>query len=108
MPIPKRWSVFTKAKLWLVPSKQGIYELGDTRKEVVYIGSSDRGEDIRGRLNFHKNHKPQSVRYFRFKLAGIFESPIVIEQKHCEFFVAEYGRLPRLQKRMPRGYLPLF
>jgi excinuclease UvrABC nuclease subunit len=107
MPIPKRWSAFTKIKLSRVPVAQGIYELGDAKGEVVYIGSSDEGKDIRGRLYFHKNHKPKSVRCFRFLPTGIFESPLAMEQHHCKLFKAKYGRLPRLQKRMPRGYSSL-
>ena len=105
MPIPKRWSPFTLVRLSLVPNKQGIYELGDIKGEIVYIGSGDSEHGVRGRLNFHKKHKPKSVRYFRFMGTGLFNSPIAMEQEHCELFVSRYGRLPRLQKRMPRGYI---
>lgn len=105
MPIPKRWSPFTFARLRLVPEVQGIYELGGIKGEVVYIGSGDSTYGVRTRLNFHKRHKPKSVKYFRFIRAGLFESPIAMEEEHCRLFVARYGRLPRLQKRMPRGYL---
>ena len=108
MPIRKRWSRFTVEELLrLVPRKPGIYELGDAKGEVVYIGSSDPGEDIRGRLNFHRRNKPRSVKCFRFDLGDIFQRPLLMEQYHCKLFEAKHGRLPRLQKRMPRGYLPL-
>ena len=105
MPIPKRWSSFTLERLRLVPNEPGMYELGDTRGEVVYIGSGDSAHGVRGRLNFHKKHKPKSVKYFRFLLASIWESPIDMETEHCELFFERYGRRPRLQKRMPRGYI---
>ena len=105
MPISKRWSPFILAKLRLVPNVQGIYELGDSRGGIVYIGSGDSKHGVSSRLNFHKKYKPKSVKYFRFLKAGFFESPIAIEEEHCDLFVARYGRLPRLQRRMPRGYL---
>lgn len=105
MPIPKRWSQFTLARLDLVPNESGIYELGDIKGEIVYIGSGDSEHGVRGRLNYHKKHKPKSVRYFRLMLASLFESPIEMEREHCELFFSRYGRLPKLQERMPRGYI---
>ena len=105
MPIPKRWSPFTLERLSLVPNESGIYELGDIKREVIYIGSGDSEHGVRGRLNYHKKDKPKSVRYFRFMLASLFEFPMEMEQEHCELFVSRYGRLPKLQKRMPRGYI---
>jgi excinuclease UvrABC nuclease subunit len=91
-----------------VPSKSGVYELGNYKGVVVYIGSSHFGENIRGRLNYHKNNKPSSVRLFRYQLTGLFDSALTLEQLHCEAFKEAYGRLPSLQQRMPRGYTPLF
>ena len=104
MPIPKRWSPFTRSVLESVPNVAGIYELGYASGEVVYIGSGDSQQGVKGRLYFHKNHKPPSVKYFRYLEAGFFQSPIRMEQHHCELFKKRYGRLPRLQYRMPRGY----
>jgi hypothetical protein len=108
MPIQKVWSAFTSINLSTVPDRSGIYELGDIRGEIVYIGSGDSARGVRGRLYFHKKYKPKSVRYFRFLLTSLFESPIALEERHCTLFKSKYGRLPRLQKRMPRGYLPFW
>jgi hypothetical protein len=104
MPIRKQWSPFTWARLQRVPDVAGIYELGDARGEIVYIGSGDSASGVKGRLYYHKGHMPQSVRYFRYLQAGFFQSPIDMENHHCQLFVDRYGRLPRLQQRMPRGY----
>ena len=106
MPIRKRWSKFTKQLIDSVPTKDGIYELADVKDEIVYIGSSDKGEDIRGRLRFHKKNKSRTIKSFRFILASFLQSAIAMEQQHCELFKAKHGgKLPRLQKKMPRGYL---
>lgn len=108
MPIRKRWSSFTLGNIQLVPQDSGVYELGDAKGEVVYIGSSGTGQYIRGRLYFHKKHKSSSVKSFRFELAGILQFPKDMENHYCELFKAKYGRLPKLQKRMPKGYLPFW
>ena len=105
MPRPKRWSLFTISRLRFVPDVSGVYELGDAKGVIVYIGSGDSKHGVRGRLLFHKKDKPSSVRYFRFLETGIFQSPLALEEEHCDKFKAEYGRLPRLQRRMPKGYL---
>ena len=105
MPIAKKWSPFTLERLRLVPNEPGVYELGDMKGEVVYIGNGDSARGVRGRLNFHKKGKPKSVKYFRFTLASLFESPIDMETEHCDLLFEGYGGRPRLQKRMPRGYI---
>ena len=105
MPIQKRWSPFTIEKLSFVPNESGIYELGGIKREIVYIGSGDSEHGVRGTLYYHKKNKPRSVKYFRFMLVSRFESPIEMEQEHCELFRERYGRLPKLQKRIPRGYM---
>jgi hypothetical protein len=71
----------------------------------VYIGSGDSKRGVKGRLLFHKKHKPSSVKYFRLLEASIFENTLALEEEHCDKFKAEYGHLPRLQRRMPKGYL---
>lgn len=106
MPIQKRWSKFIKEMIDSVPTEDGIYELADVKNEIVYIGSSDRGEDVRGRLRFHKKNKSRIIKSFRFILADFLQSATEMEEEHCELFKAKHnGKLPRLQKRMPRGYL---
>jgi hypothetical protein len=104
MPIRKTWSAFTWARLQSVPNIAGVYELGDAKGEVVYIGSGDSEQGVKGRLYYHKNHMPKWVRHFRYFAAGVSESPIMMETHHCALFVERYGRPPRLQQRMPRGY----
>lgn len=105
MPIQKKWSAFIRENLNLVPRGQGVYELGDAKETIVYIGSSREGEDIRCRLLFHKKQKSRSVKYFRFELAPFLGSTLDMEVQHCNLFYDKYGRLPRLQKRIPRGCL---
>lgn len=112
MPLAKRWSSFTLVNLRLVPRRPGVYELGDVKGEIVYIGSSDAGENVRGRLASHKQSKPASVvKRFRYQLCAMldWDSARSLEEEHCNIFKSQHGgKLPRLQKRMPRSYWPDF
>jgi hypothetical protein len=105
MPIQKKWTTFINEHLSMLKDIQGMYELGDASGEIVYIGSSNSDCGIRSRLYYHKKYKPRSIKYFRFLEAGLFESPLAMEERHCDMFYEKYHRLPRLQKRMPRGNL---
>lgn len=104
MPIQKRWSRFTKKRLQSVSKVRGIYELGDANREVLYIGKGGSESGVKSRLGIHKVQKPKSVRLFRAKPASLFESPIQMEHEECAKFKKKHGRLPRLQKRMPRDF----
>lgn len=102
MPIQKRWSKFTKEKISSVPEAEGVYELGDTKGEVVDIGSGDGERGIKSRLENKKNTRPTTVKKFRYKLTSPSQDPKKEERKLGEAFERRHGRLPRLQKRLPR------
>ena len=102
MPIPKRWSKFTKEKIDSAPEKSGIYELGDGKGVIMDIGSGDSKEGIKTRLRIKKDTRPKTVKKFRFMLTTPSQDPKALEQKHGERFEKQHGTLPRLQKRLPR------
>jgi len=112
MPLAKRWSPFTLVNLRLVPREAGVYELGDVKGEIVYIGSSDSGENVRGRLAAHKRSKKAFVvKRFRYQVCGMWdwEGARSLEERHCNIFKSQHdGKLPRLQKAMPHSYWPDF
>jgi hypothetical protein len=95
-------------KIKAMPDKAGVYELGDVKQEVVYIGSSS--SSVRDRLLSHKEKtKFMRVKYFRFERAGYFEDPLEMEHRHCRLFKkAHKGKLPRLQERSPTKPWTLF
>lgn len=102
MPIQKRWSKFTKAKISSVPEEEGVYELGDAKGEVVDIGSGESEQGIKSRLEDKKNTRPSTVKKFRYKLTAPSQDPKEEERKLGEAFKRKHGKLPRLQKRLPR------
>jgi len=104
MPIRKRWSDFTKTKINSVPEKPGVYELGDAKGEVVDIGSGDSAEGIKARLLAKKEKRPSTVKKFRYKVTPPRQDPLKEEQKLGENFERKHGKLPRLQKRLPRKH----
>lgn len=101
MPIQKRWSKFTQEKIDSAPEKPGVYELGDVKSEVVNIGSGNSQESIKPKLCRKKQEGPKTVKRFRLILTAPSQIPERLEQKHGEKFERKYGRLPRLQKRLP-------
>lgn len=104
MPIQKRWSRFSWDNIEGVPDDAGVYELGNSNGEVVYVGKS---ENLRQRLIQHKNDPSKSrSKYFRYELAGLFDSPSDMERRHGEKYQEEHGSLPPKQKRLPRRHWP--
>ena len=102
MPINRVWHSFAREVIKVLPDKAGVYELGDAKGEVVYIGSSNTS--VRGRLLKHKERtRFMHVKCFRFQRADpFFDEPRKLERKHCELFRKRHnGTLPRLQERSP-------
>jgi len=102
MPIRKRWSKFTPGKIESTPEKPGVYELGDANGVVVDIGSGDGEDGIKARLLAKKQERPPSVKKFRYQTTKPSQDPKKEERKLGEQYEARYGKLPRLQKRLPR------
>lgn len=104
MPIQKKWSKFTKKRLASVPELPGAYELGNEKGNIVGIGKGDSLKGIKSRLLWKKANRPKSVKKFRYKLTTPSQDPEKLEQKHGEKFERKHGKLPRLQKRLPRKH----
>jgi len=102
MPIQRnKWWPFTKLSIKSAPKRAGIYELGDAKGEVVYIGSSRTS--IQSRLVLHKQKSRfMHVKHFRFQKTSWNADPVELERKFCRLYKkAHKGKLPRLQERAP-------
>lgn len=49
MPISAKWSIFNKDNIFEEPNYYGIYEIGDSNGNIMYIGQGQ----IKDRLNSH-------------------------------------------------------
>lgn len=100
MPIKKKWSAFTRDNLGEVPEAPGVYDLGNSKGEITYSGSS---QDLRERLETHKRTGDKGrPTLFRFQVAGFFEDHVDAEARHAERYREQHGSLPPKQQRAPR------
>ena len=98
------WHPFTKSETEKAPVCKGVYQLCNTKSEIVYIGSSETS--IRSRLIDHKT-KIQFIRAKMFRYMRVSEDRLWITAKHiernlCKTFYKKHGKLPRCQKRSPK------
>jgi len=101
LPIQKRWSRFTLPNVRRVPDEPGAYELANKDGRIIDTGGSD--VSVRDRLIRHlQTNKYPTARYFRYDIAGFFESGIDVEASHSKKFQRKHGRKPRYTERSPR------
>lgn len=107
MPVEGRWYEFTRDKVTeLSKGMLGIYFLSDKKKIPVYIGSSARSS-IRGRLMEHlRENRCPKAKYFKYTIAGAFDSPKQMERHAIESHVRKYKNFPIYIKAYPRPYNP--
>lgn len=97
MPISKNWSRAKAQHITTnVPEKKGVYEL-KAFGELVYIG---RAQNLRDRLLTHLNER--SPNYYRYKKAGLFQSPSRLEQQHLTAYGHTDAEMPPWNNRDPR------
>jgi hypothetical protein len=98
MPITKRWSLYTRTNINRIPSGiQGMYEIADRNRELIYRGSSDGRMGVKSRLASHfRDRRFPSARYFRYSEASIFDSGLDMEARHT----SRTGK-PKYMKRAP-------
>lgn len=98
MPISKIWSNFTKAKVSLTTNGYGVYELGDTSKNVHYIGQGR----IYPRLDSHfiaGSDPIPGTKYFRHDHTGSKERAEQRERALLRDYERAHGRLPKYNQR---------
>jgi hypothetical protein len=104
MPIPKKWSKFTKDNVKKLDGSRGSYELANKDKRIIDIGGSDCGSGgCRNRLHSHlRGNKYPTAKFFRVHKADIFDSGISLEASHSVKYQRKTGKKPRYTKRSPK------
>jgi hypothetical protein len=84
MPIAKRWTLFNRNNVCRIPNgAQGMYELANRSKALIYRGSSDSRIGVKSRLlSYLRTRQFPSARYFRYSEAGWFDSGLDMEARH--------------------------
>ena len=78
MPIVKSWMPLSRVEVNKVPERGGVYELGDARKEVIFVGKAGAGQ-LRKQLASHIVDRKNSVikaraKYFRYEAGANVDS----------------------------------
>ena len=104
MPIPKKWSKFTKDNVSKLDGSRGSYELANREKRIIDIGGSDCGNGgCRNRLQSHlRENRYPTATYFRVHEANLFDSGISLESSHSAKYQQRTGRKPRYTQRSPK------
>ena len=103
MPIQKRWTKFTYYNITKTSEEPGAYEIANRYGKIIYTGGSN--VSVRSRLmNHFRNNKFSTASYFRYEVAGLFESGIDLEAYHFSKYQNTHNRKPRYTVRSPRLY----
>ena len=92
LPLAKRWSIFDEENIDREYDTYGCYELGDTRKEIIYIGQGR----VRQRLMAHWRDvegKPR-ISYYRCTYCGSKGRAIQMERVELQQYEYLNGELP--------------
>lgn len=102
MPIRNSWWSFTIDCIRRVPEEAGVYELGNSKQDVVYIGSST--SSIQSRLRSHKKAKKCiRVKYFRYRRLKWGENAKEEEEKLNKSHKRIHGKPPTLVEKSPKN-----
>lgn len=84
---PEKWLEFTESNVAAVPEDEGVYQLLDAQKNVIYIkGIMNLQEELKQHLNSNKE-----VRYFLYEEAPMYTSR---ESELLQQFLQQHGKLP--------------
>ncbi len=92
MPIQKRWSKLSKAKI--TPEKSGVYELGNAERNIVKIGE---GKNLKERLDQQMPSIPKDGKFIRWQEIKQHEKR---EKQMLEKFKKKHGALPKYNERI--------
>jgi excinuclease UvrABC nuclease subunit len=102
MPIRNNWWSFTIDCIRKVPEEAGVYELGNAKQDVVYIGSATKS--IQSRLKSHiKAKKCIRVKYFRYRRIKWNENAKEEERRLIKAHIRIHGEPPSLVEKSPKN-----
>jgi len=99
LPIVKKWSYFTKDTVYREGDNFGVYELGDTTGEIIYIGKGR----LYTRLMTHfigGSHPIPGTKYYRVEYRNSKLSAEQGERRHLRDYERTHGILPKYNQRL--------
>jgi hypothetical protein len=99
MPLYKKWSSFNKDNVLSETDAYGVYELGDSAGEIVYIGQGR----IRLRLNSHflnGRHPIPRASLYRAEVTGSKQRAEERERAEIRAYFRTHGACPAYNDRL--------
>ena len=99
MPLYKKWSSFNKVNVLAETDAYGVYELGDSNGEIVYIGQGRIG----ARLNSHflrGRHPIPRASLYRVEVTGSKERAEQRERAEIRAYMRTHGTCPVYNDRL--------
>jgi excinuclease UvrABC nuclease subunit len=90
-------SSFTSWTVSSVPESEGVYELFDSGKSLIYIGRSD---SLRRRLTEHLNTSDNCIKSAAYFSYEVTSSSISREQELLAEYKRIHGRYPRCNEKL--------
>lgn len=98
MPLQKRWSSFTKENVMREDDYYGVYELGNSNGDILYIGQVR----IRTRLMAHLPNRSDpivGVSFYRVEYTGSKVKAEQRERAELGLYYKRTGRYPKFNQR---------
>ena len=90
----KKWSVLNQENMQKVPNVYGVYELADSKKNIICIGQGKLHE----RLAIHLSNF-EDAKYFRLDRTGSKERAEQRERALLNEYERKHGCLPKYNKK---------
>ena len=97
MPLPVRWSLFTKSNVRQETDNYGVYELGNS-EDILYIGEGH----IRTRLMSHFADGSDPIpgaSFYRVEYTGSKVKAVQRQNAELNKYKRRHGRYPRYNQR---------
>ena len=97
--LDKPWTEFSKQSVSLLTGHLGVYQLGNTREEIIYIGVANARSrfGLRGELEKWLTIHDIGISFFRVEVTMAYKT------RHAELlqiFLHDFKRLPLANKNM--------
>ncbi len=98
MPLAQKWSHFDKDHVSNEPDSFGVYELGDSSGEIIYIGEGRLYNRLSSHFAGGRNPKPGAAKY-RAEITGK-ERAEQRERAELRDYIRTHGDCPRFNDRL--------
>ena len=97
--LDKPWIEFSKQRVSLLTGHLGVYQLGNSQQEIIYIGVADAQSrfGLRGELEKWLEFNDSTISFFRLEVTMAYKT------RHAELiqiFLHDFKRMPLANKHL--------